>query len=158
MAQDPIEGYTKIATLSASDFDGKAYKVLVSSDNKYIFIKHGNDNKSRALTVYRFGSWEKLYDIRLRGNFISLQEAYMDEEKKYFYVRISNETTFYQIDLNNGNDKKLPCKKTPKGCIVFKAASFGSILEDVYKHQSAYVFTRDKSNPKLVTVYGSKPH
>lgn len=123
------DGYTPILTIKQPyhTFNSTEYQ-----DNKKAFQKVNGLKVSESqnlliiaysqnpthIVIYKIGTWERVGIYKVMGNGVEINNSYFDENDKVLYVKYDRYSTKYKrIEFVTGYIKKVPCQKTPKGCI-----------------------------------------
>lgn len=94
----------------------KVNGVKLSKSQKYLVISYAYNPTS--LAVYEVGTWNQLGVYKVMGAGVELNSSYFAENDKVLYVKYDRYSTKYKrIEFKSGYIRKVPCKRTPKGCI-----------------------------------------
>lgn len=122
------DGYTPMLTIkqpyhtfNATQYQDnkKAFQKVnglkISESQKYLIISYAQN--PTHLVIYEIGTWERIGVYKVMGNGVEINNSYFDEDDKVLYVKYDRYSTKYKrIEFETGYIRKVPCRKTPKGC------------------------------------------
>jgi hypothetical protein len=94
----------------------KVNGLKLSESQQYLIIAYSQN--PTHLVIYKVGTWERIGIYKVMGNGIEIKGSYFDENDKVLYVKYDRYSTKYKkIEFDTGYIKKVPCLKTPNGCM-----------------------------------------
>lgn len=123
------EGYVKLITIkqpyhtynSTNQQDTrKAFQKVnglkFSESQKLLAISYAYNPTS--IVIYKVETWEQLGVYKVTGAGVELNSSYFEENDKVLYVKYDRYSTKYKrVEFDTGYIRKVPCKRTPKGCV-----------------------------------------
>jgi len=125
-----------------------ANEILLDDTQQFLVVNYGN--KPTYITVFKYGSWEPLFNYRL-PDWVDFSGAYFDYETLDFYIKASRYSTeYYRLDLENGEQEIRECETLPGGCPVIEPKQSP---KSMFSKDKEYYVTINKKNARDVRVY-----
>ena len=123
------EGYVKLLTLkqpyhtfNATNMqeNKKAFQkvngVKFSKSQKFLAISYAYN--PTTIVIYEVDTWNMVGSYKVMGAGVELNSSYFEENDKVLYVKYDRYSTKYKrIEFATGYIRKVPCKRTPRGCV-----------------------------------------
>lgn len=86
------------------------------TDNEKILIISYSYNPT-TVVMYEIGTWKEIALFKVTGPGVDLYTSYYDDKAKVLYIKYDRYSTKYKaLEVETNYTKKVPCRKTPKGC------------------------------------------